>query len=462
MRSTTSRREPSRTSEHRIKLRLSASWFIAATALGALAAWPLFSHNVTGSAANAADPVMMLTPAPVKSDFQYRDSNVAFLESRYKKNAQDMIVPRMLSGEYLQRYRERGDIGDILRAKAAAQTSLAVMPRDNMAGDMALANADLALHQFRAARTHIASARAVQPDNSDFALSEASVDLELGAYDAARRLVDASRGKGAGAEDVIVARWDELTGHVADAQQRLDHAMHFSDSLYDMPAERRAWYHFRMGELRYLGGDNAGAIAAEHDALAIFPTDIFALGALARFELAQKDYLAAEDAAQRGVALLPSPETLGILADAQAQRGATAAAGATRAEIDAEEQIGNAQHVNDRLIAVYLADHNVRPADAYAIARRELAVRDDIYAEDTLAWCAAKAGKWDIARAASLKALRFDTEDPRMQYHAGVIAQHFGATAEATARYTRALALNSQFSATQADDARAQLAVLRK
>jgi predicted Zn-dependent protease len=403
---------------------------------------------------------MLLTPAPVKADFAYRDSNVAFLESRYKKNAQDMIVPRMLSGEYLQRYRERGDIGDVLRAQAAAQQSLAAMPRNNIAGDMALASADLALHRFREARSLIQTARRVQPDNKDLAFSEASADLELGDYDAARKLIDANSAKGAGAEDIVVSRWDEVTGHVAEAQARLDHATHLSDSLYDMPAERRAWYHFRMGELKYLSGDNAAAIAAERDALTIFPNDVFALNALARFELAEKQYDAAAQSAQRGVALVPSPETLGILADAQTAQGDRMGANAARAELDAEATIGNAQHVNDRLIAVYLADHDLRPAEAYAIARRERAVRDDIYAEDTLAWCAAKAGKWDVARAAATKALRFDTEDPRLQYHAGAIAQHFGDTTGALRRLRRSLALNSHFSASQADDARNRIAVL--
>jgi tetratricopeptide (TPR) repeat protein len=371
-----------------------------------------------------------------------------------------MIVPRMLSSEYLQRYRERGDVGDILRAQAAAQTSLAAMPRNNMAGDMALASADLALHRFRDARGLIAAARRVQPDNKEFALGEASVDMELGDYAAAGALIAANTGKGAGAEDVIASRYAEITGHVADAQARLNHAMHLSDSLYDMPAERRAWYHFRMGELNFLRGDSAGAIAAEHDALAIFGDDVFALSALARFELADKQFAAASADARRASALLPSPETLGILADAQSAQGDAPGAAASRAQIDAEEKIGNAQHVNDRLIAMYLADHDLRPADAYAIARRELTIRDDVYAEDTLAWCAAKAGAWAVARAADAKALRFDTEDPRMQYHAGVIAQHFGDASEARRRYMRALTLNPRFSATQADDAREQIARL--
>jgi len=288
----------------------------------------------------------------------------------------------------------------------------------------------------------------------------ASIDLELGQYDEARRLIKANVAHLDPAAAVTAARWYEISGRLAESDRLVDRAAHYADSIFDVPAERRAWYHFRLGELRFLRGDNAGAIAQEHMALAIFPTDFLALGALARIELANKHYARALDAATRGVAIIPNPETLGILADAQAAQGQTQAAAASRAEIDAEEKIGNAEHVNDRLIAVYLADHGLRPADAYAIAQRELRVRDDIYAEDTLAWCAAKAGHWSAARSAAAKALRFDTEDPRMQYHAAVIAQHFGARDEAIRRYTRALALNPNFSSVQADDARAQLALL--
>ena len=82
--------------------------------------------------------------------------------------------------------------------------------------------------------------------------------------------------------------------------------------------------------------------------------------------------------------LTPSPENLGLLADAQQQLG-DASAAATRDEIVAVERIGNAQHLVDRLLAVDYADHGVRLGDAYAIARRDWAVRDDVFAEDTLA-----------------------------------------------------------------------------
>ena len=61
------------------------------------------------------------------------------------------------------------------------------------------------------------------------------------------------------------------------------------------------------------------------------------------------------------------------------------------------------------------------------------------------------------ARAHPPTALRFDTENALLQYHAGSIALHFGDRSEAKRRLERALALNPQFHPFYADDARKQL-----
>ena len=405
-------------SESRIKLRLSPVTVIVAGALVALAAWPVY----LGAHASASDPALAaMTPAPVKPDWKVRDANITFLESRAGKVRGDMLTPRMLSGQYLQRYRERGDLGDVLRAEHAARLSLAAMPRRNVAGDAALASALLTLHRFREAKAAILDARRSEPDNAALAAEEASLDLELGDVDGARRLIGTAR-DGA-AFDVVTARLDEETGHLADARTLVDGAMRRTDAIYDTPAERRAWFHARAAELAFEAGDHDAARRDAQDALAIFADHLRALTILARVDLADGKNADAEDAAKRGAAIQPNPEVLGMLADAQAAQG-DAAAAATRDEIFAVERIGNAQHVNDRLIAVYEADHRVRVGDAYAIAKRELTVRDDVYAEDTLAWAAARAGHWDVARTAMARALRYGIEDPRIRAHAAEIAAH--------------------------------------
>jgi Tfp pilus assembly protein PilF len=69
-------------------------------------------------------------------------------------------------------------------------------------------------------------------------------------------------------------------------------------------------------------------------------------------------------------------------------------------------------------------------------------------------------GRWEEARDHSKRALRFDTENSLLQYHAGIIALHFGDRGEAKVRLERALALNPSFHPYYADDARAQIARL--
>src|SRR4029077_9550741 len=113
--------------------------------------------------------------------------------------------------------------------------------------------------------------------------------------------------------------------------------------------------------------------------------------------------------------------------------------------IYAIERIGNAQGMNDRLIAMFYADHKLRASDAVTIARRDLARRDDIFAEDTLAWTLGAAGRWQAAHAHSERAVRLGTQDARLQYHAGIIALHCGDRDEARRRLQLAVTLNPRF-----------------
>jgi tetratricopeptide (TPR) repeat protein len=453
------------TSEVALKL---APLGLIAAALVAIAIWPAFaSHAVVG------DPTAASTPAPLRDDATIRAKTIAFEERREKQDSEDQITPRLLAEQYLQRYRERGDAGDIVRAQAAAQRSLRAQP-DNVPALQALASAQLALHRFRDALATVRRARATAPNDPGLAMSEAAFELELGDYRAAEALLARQRagaraagstaagtsGAGGDPTEAIAARLAELTGDLPRARDLLGRASRRLDAIYGAPNERRAWFHARLGELAFAAGDTSAALGEEKTALERFPDDLIALTDAARFSAAGGAWNDVRGYAEHAVRLTPSPENLGLLADAQEHLGDANAAAATRDEIVAVERIGNAQHLVDRLLAVYYADHGVRLADAYVIARRDLAVRDDVFAEDTLAWTAARAGKWDVARAAARKATAYDTAEPRLWYHAGVIAEHDGDTARAKMCYQHALALNPNFQAGFADDARARLAHL--
>jgi tetratricopeptide (TPR) repeat protein len=440
-------------------------WVSAAIALGAIAVWPSYVRN----GADAAHAASLPTPAPVVADYADRDKLVAFWERAVGQHFRgDTISASHLSAQYMQRYRERGDIGDVVRAMHAAQAALRAHPRNNLAAEVALGSSLVALHRFKDALIVIRYIERYDRNDPSMLIREASVDLELGRYDDAKRIIDVlERSRDAGAQradaiplDTLVARYDELTGHLSRARERFERATAYANAQFDAGAQQRAWFYFRAGELAFEAGDNDTAIADERRALDVFPNYSEANRMLARFACSLHRWQECRDAAEASARVVPYPEVLGYQADAQRALGDAAGAAQTSDLIRTIERIGNAQHVSDRLLAIYYSDHDQDLGDAYRIAKGELAVRDDIFTEDTLAWAAAMDGRWDEARAHIAKALRFDTENSLLQYHAGIIAFHFGDRGDAKRRLGKALALNPQFHPVYADEARARLARL--
>ena len=432
---------------------------VALIAIVAFAVWPTFVESRTDRGNAAALP----SAAPITADYLTRSKTIAFWEKATSQNIrQDMLSPRQLADQYLQRYRETGDVGDVLRARAAALKSLKAQPRGNTQADVELASVDLELHQFAAALAETKFIETYDPGDPQMLVREASLDLELGEYEAAKRIIDILPQDPSGfagiSHDTLVARYDELTGHLSAALLARPSA--FINAQFEAPAQSRAWFFFRAGELAFESGDNDAAIADETKALTIFPHFGDALRFRARFECALKKWQPCLDDATASANITPYPETLGYEADAQRALGQADAAKQTDDLIATVERIGNSYHISDRLLAIYYSSHRIHTADAYAIAKRELAVRHDILTQDTLAWAAAMDGRWDEARAWDAKAMRYDTEIPVMQYHAGVIAEHFGDRAAAHRYLAKALALNPQFDAVYADDARSRLSAL--
>jgi Flp pilus assembly protein TadD len=104
--------------------------------------------------------------------------------------------------------------------------------------------------------------------------------------------------------------------------------------------------------------------------------------------------------------------------------------------------------------------HDVEPSAALELARRELTVRQDVYAHDVLAWTLLKNGQAVEARAAIGNALRLGTRNARLFFHAGMIHRATGERERARHYLSLALATNPRFDVLQADAAARALAEL--
>lgn len=394
-------------------------------------------------------------------DYLQRSHIISVYEEKVAQSPNSSIFLRLLADQYLRRFRELADIDDVLRAEQAARRSLALQPRHNEVSSMLLASALLSQHQFREALDVINNAQNPSVDNPNIVSLRASIQMELGDYEATHQLLqNLAEGESNSGHNAVVARYLELTGNLASARQLLNEAMQEMDSFYTTSAETRAWFHVRTGDLAFAAGDFALSEQRYREALDLFPRHIAAFTGLARLYAAQHRWQDALNAASQGIELMPLVETLSYKADAQLALGNRKGATETEDLIGVVAYLSKVKGIYDRALAVYYTEHGIHLKEALQIARSEVAVRDDVYAQDTLAWAAAANGQWQEAQKAAQRATRFGTEDALLQFHAGMIAFHLGNRESAIKRLTQAVSLNPQFHHKYADEARQVLANL--
>lgn len=426
---------------------------VVATAIALGAAWPWFAAR---DARASSVPL-----APVQTDYLQRNALIGFYEKQVRRDSTDQITRRVLGAQYLQRFRETGDLNDVARALAVASDSLRLQPQGNVQALGVIASGDIAWHRFAVALAAEESAVEAEPFDDNSRAQVASILMEIGRYEHAARILSQPQQTDPNPTWMSIrARYDELTGNLAGARVQMERAAAIVDHLVVIPAYTRSWYHVREGQLAFEAGDRANAVAQFDEALRIFPDNAMALLYQAKLYRADRDWSRSLAAASRSAELYPLPQALGYEADAQGALGDRSAARRTDALIRAEQRLFNAQGVNDRLLAMYYAEHHEHLRDALVAARSDLAKRgDEIYADDTMAWVLAALNRWGAARVYARRATRYETQDPELEYHAGIIAWHTGHFAEARRRLRAALAVDPKFHPIYADDARRLLAV---
>lgn len=429
---------------------LGAAWAIAG---GGRPAAPLARNSAPGA------------PSRPPYDPNQTRGMVAFFAQRSRSDRRDWISLNLLAGDYLQLCRETGDIGDAVRAEQAARRSLAVFSRANDGARSQLAMSLLTQHRFPEALSTLTPAgthrqTVHRPDSPQTALLRAEITMEMGDYEAAHRALNAAAsGEMSPNQLALRARMLEIDGQPLRAIERMRQAAALADQNIDMPASSVSWYHMRVGNLLEEIGHADEAELAYRQSLAIFPRDHRTLTLLARLAAGRGDWPAVLDWGGRSAAVVPTPEVVALLGDAYTALGKRDQAEEQYGLVDTIAKLTKAQRaIYDRQRALFCADHDRNLEEALGLARRELSVRHDIYAYDTLAWVCCKCGRIQEGRAAMAKALRRGTQDARLFYHAGCLAMAAGDQARAREYFTSALKLNPYFLPFAPDNARRLLA----
>lgn len=388
-----------------------------------------------GQAAVAADPVEELARA--------RD-DVAFWAGRVEADPRNTVAAVKLAESDLVEARLTGDVTAYLRAETAAGLALKAQP-GYPAARAVRATILISLHRFGEARDLARSILAASPGDATALGVLGDASLELGDLaTAARAYQQLGLAADGSATRVRASRLafvqGDTAGAVTDAQAAV--AAAFDEGLEGTPL---AFYQVTLGDLMIATGDRDGARRTFEAALAVRPGLPAALVGLARLDAFAGDLDTAIGRLDTAIAAIPSPDTLARRADLLDLRGGAGDAGratADRATVEVIAKLaGDAAHVYDRGLSLYLSSRGVEPARAVRLAEDELSVRPDVYGYDALAWALLNAGKPADAATAMSSALAAGTRDARLWYHAGLIAAANGKLDDARRLLADALAL---------------------
>ena len=153
----------------------------------------------------------------------------------------------------------------------------------------------------------------------------------------------------------------------------------------------------------------------------------------------------------------PNQQAFAGLGDLMAAQGKTEEAEHYYQTVDSLHTTHLKDGVHDHgFMAKFLADHDRNLIEALRMVE-EHKLTKNVQELDTLAWVYYKNKMMPQAIDAIKKALRLNSPDPEIHYHAGMIASAFGDIISAKKHLEQSLAMNPNFSLTQAPLAVAEL-----
>lgn len=358
-----------------------------------------------------------INPPVVESEST--DQKIRRIQEVLSAKPKDLAAESELTGAYLQKLRESGEGGYLDRASALVDQML-IQDAGNYEAMRFQNEIDLQKHDFKAVADRARDLVRFEPSDAGAWGNLGDASMELGKYEAAGQAyakMFAIRPSLASYNRIAWFRF--VTGDPASAISFMQKAVEAGAGT----PENTAWCKAELGDMYFKTGTLDQAMEAYQSALAQFPTLHRALAGKGRVEAARGNTAAAIGSYLRAQAIVPMIDYAGALEDLYTSAGMTAQARQQRDTIDVIDRLGAARgESTNRNLALILADHHRNMAHALELVQAEIISRPDVYTWDALSWVLFQSGRIAEAKAASVKAMRFNTPEPKFREHAAMIA----------------------------------------
>jgi tetratricopeptide (TPR) repeat protein len=314
----------------------------------------------------------------------------------------------------------------------------------------ALARAELAMHQFAAARATALDLQKLEPQRSTAFQLLGDAEIELGDYAEAEKaygeMLEIDGEPSVGSESRF-ARLHLIYGRLPEARDHLERALVLAKAAFEPSPDTVSWCHVQLGELAFKQGDFETAEAEYAKALEALPNGYPAEEHLAELRGAQGRYDEAEAAYKKLIERVPRPELLQALGDLYVYAGKPDAAkpwhDRADAAYEASVESGSIQYYHHG--AGFYADSVKDPLKALQWAKKDFEIRRSIFAWDALAWAYAQNNQFKEACEAMAKALATGVKDPHILYHASMIRMGAGDLAGGKLALQETMAVNPRY-----------------
>src|SRR4051812_46307146 len=200
--------------------------------------------------------LVLLLPAPLSAA---AGNAVSLLERKVAGNPQDVFAWTRLTALYLDELRGTGDLALLAKAHHAAEMATReVDPRFSPGGLAARGQAQLAAHQFAAARATALEYCEMRGDKSTGWQLLGDAELELGNYAEAGKAF--AKMEQIDAEPTVAAftrraKLPLIHGERAQAREHLETALALLQKLDQRAPSAEAWCRVQLGELAFGQGD---------------------------------------------------------------------------------------------------------------------------------------------------------------------------------------------------------------
>lgn len=430
---------------------------VAAVALAAVGCGSIPPGSTGATLPPPRAPTATSTPAsPAPSERSATVDEIDQLQATIDADPSDATAQRDLGFALLQRVRETADPSLYASAEAAFDRARKLAPDDPLVL-VGIGTLELGKHDFATALATARQAIDMAPRSAVAHAIEVDALVELGRYDEADEAAAA-----------MLALGSDLTtlsrvSYLAELHGQLDvavTAMRAATKSVGVAPENLAFTHVQLGNL-LVYSDDPEAAAGEYDrALELVPGHAPALAAQGRLAVADGRLDEAIELFQHAADVVPLPEYVIALADAQAAAGRDDDAARSVELARAEIQLFRATGVMvDLDLALFEADHGDAQR-ALRFAETTYEVTPNVRASDARAWALHRLGRDGDAKRWSDKALRLGSIDPLFRFHAGAIAAALGDDEAARNNLELALSTDAGFSGTHAAEARRILATL--